>query len=151
MLREQQKFILDDGRYVTPGEVAKEIRSSVSGARARLKKSSDPKYVFRKGRKSPYSKSKRRLKTFELSDGSVMTADDVSNKYNIELRVARSRLSSGIRDIDKLKKPVRPHKKSNKYLNKKFEYKKDYKPSKEMEKRMFYDPLGHWKLINKYI
>lgn len=94
----EEIFTLDDGQKITAKELAKKLRMSNPGARARLLASTDPKVVFRKkGQNTPAKKVKP--------------------------------------PPQRKPKPVE----------------KPEKVNKEVQKRMYFDTLGHWALINKWI
>jgi len=57
-----------------------------------------------------------KTKKFELSDGSVMDAREIVEKYNVPLGTTRTRLSNGVRDVEVLSKQPLSHK-QNKYRN----------------------------------
>ncbi len=84
-----------------------------------------------------------KCKEFELSDGTTHTARTIADKYNVPLGTTRTRLSTGVRDIEVLKKPPAKHK-QNKYRNKDAD--SSYVPvetvTARVAKRNYYDPLS---------
>jgi len=97
----KELFTLDDGRQITVKQLAKELRISNSGARGRLKQSTDPDVVFRKVGKYIVTSNKQKRKP------------------------AFKKVESTTKESTKI--------------------------TKEVQKRMYFDPLGHWALINKWI
>lgn len=143
--RPEKLFKLDDGRWVTPSDVAKVIGMSNSGARNRLKQSTDPEYVFRKH--NTYITFPN-TKKYRCSDGKSRTLMDASLEFGVPASVLKSRIKrkykAGVKviDIELLKAPLREKPKMN--------TKDEGRPSEKMIKdRMYFDPDGHWALINK--
>jgi hypothetical protein len=86
---------------------------------------------------------KYKCKEFKLSDGTVMTARGIVAKYDVPLGTTRTRLSSGVRDINRLNKPPLPHKRNRLGdPSKKHVIKKEYKVSEIIKGRNFFDPLS---------
>jgi len=133
-----KKYRLTDGSYVTAKEVANKIGCSDALARSRLSRYIDPKNVFMpkntKSNKASEPK-KKKLKYYLLNNGESVTAIDVADKANISITQARKRLNKHKDpDIVFLKQEAKTEDNSLKMRN--------------IKTRMFYDPQGHWKLLN---
>jgi hypothetical protein len=123
-------FKLDDGRVLTTADVSKILNCSQSTAYARLTKSTDPARVLRTLHKSP-----KGGRIYTLDDGSKWTARQVAKHTGVAKSTASTRLSMYTEPekvLCSLKCQV-----------------VDVSDAKICETRMFFDPLGHWALINK--
>ena len=99
----EKVYTLDDGTKMTPSELAKELQMSRPGARCRLEKYKD-RVTLLKPVNGHRPHRVYKCKSYTLSDGTRQTARDLVKKYGVPLGTIRNRLSTGITDIDKLKK-----------------------------------------------
>ncbi|MCS5590512.1 MAG: hypothetical protein NZ824_11155 [Candidatus Thioglobus sp.] len=125
-------YTLDDGSTWTVKEAAAKLECTNSTAYARLTSSTDPKRVFR-----PINRDKDTygMKVYTLDDGTQWTARQVAKHAGIAKSTASTRLSV-YTDPAKVLCPCK-----SKQV--------DMRNAKICETRMFFDPLGHWALINK--
>jgi hypothetical protein len=128
-----RQWTLDDGTTWTTKALGEAVGCSASSAYHRLNKSSDPTYVLR-----PLEDVKRvnGYRIYVLDDGSEWTSRMVAEKTGCLLSTAATRLSC-YTDVDKIMAPP---------LKKLF---KDRMENNAMKNRMYFDPLGHWKLLNR--
>ncbi len=131
-----KKFTLDDGTKITPNELAAKVRISNAAARGRLEKSTNPKILFRKAGKRI---KKRELMKYRCSDGKLRTARDAAKEFGLGLSTMSNRMSRGILNVEDLSRPSGRSK--NGEMSKVV--------SEIVKQRMFFDPDGHWALINK--
>jgi len=83
-------------------------------------------------------------KTYDLSDGTVLTAREVASKYDVPLSTTRTRLSNGITDIEVLNKAPMPHK-QNRWKNASKpipEYMVGETVKQRRQRRNFNDPMS---------
>ncbi len=137
-----KEFTLSDGSVWTARQLAFEIGLTQTACRYRLCKSSNVDEVMR----SKYSlKSKPhkpiKCKQFELSDGSIMTADECSLKWSIHKSTMYARLMRNITDVDLLsQKPKNTaNRNSNGYVEMTFQPKAVKSLIKE---RNYFDPMS---------
>jgi len=124
---------LDDGSTWTSKEVAKLIDCSASNAYSRLMVSTDPAYVLR-----PMDKAKKKdgKRVYVLDDGSEWTYEMVAVHTGCGSSTAATRLSL-YTDIKRVLAP--PLKRAQ----------EEKRARIAMADRMYFDPLGHWKLLNR--
>ena len=132
-------YTLSDGSQWTAASLAGELDLDVTTARSRLNSSENPEVVLApKGSRNGVIKGKS--KAFSLSDGSELTTAELSEKFGIPKGAISNRLSRGIRDIERLSKPVGVHA-------------TEFRPGKDLEesmnKRNFNDEMS--RLILKTI
>jgi hypothetical protein len=134
MERKRKEWKLDDGSIWTTKSLSELVGCSLSSAYHRLSKTKDPVYVLR-----PIDKVKRvkGYKLYKLDDGSEWTAKQVAEFTGCPRSTASTRLSYYTDPAKVLAPPIR------KPLH-------DKNLNKQMKKRMFFDPEGHWKLINSF-
>ncbi len=131
----EAKWTLDDGTITTTIEVAEKLGTNIGTAYSRLKRSKDPKVVYKPLPEYRFTNGKRE-KLYTLDDGSKWTAREVAKAVGCKRGTASSRLCTMTDPAKVLEKPSNLK-----------------KPSKAIEKiikeRMYFDPLGHWKLLMK--
>jgi len=129
-----KEYTLDDGSVWTIETAAERLGCHKSSAYARLNNSTDPDRVFR-----PINKEKcgYGYKLYTLDDGTKWTASMVAEHSGVTRGTASTRLSC-YTDPEKVLCPPK-----NKQADK--------TPVNAAKQRMYYDPLGHWALINKHI
>ena len=125
-------FTLDDGTKTTSTELAKKLGCTQGTAYGRLMSSSDPAKVFR-----PVNATNRGA-VYVLDDGSEWTTAKLAKHLDVKKTTAGARLANS-RDPARVLAPV---KRNDVDLHK-------HRISSAMKQRMFFDPLGHWKLLNK--
>jgi hypothetical protein len=130
----RREWKLDDGSVWTTKSLSELVGCSVSSAYHRLMKTSNPEYVLR-----PVESVKRikGYKVYRLDDGSEWTAKQVATHTGCLHSTASTRLSC-YTDPDKVLAPPVRNPLHDKRLN------------EQMKSRMFFDPEGHWKLINSF-
>ncbi len=116
-------FTLDDGTKITSTQLSNKVGCTQGTAYGRLMSSSDPAKVFR-----PVNATNRGA-VYVLDDGSEWTTAKLAKHLDVKKTTAGARLANS-RD------PARVD------LHK-------HRISSAMKQRMFFDPLGHWKLLNK--
>ena len=133
-------YTLDDGTTTTVEDMVKELNWASSTCYARLQDSTDPSRVYRS--LSPTRKDSRI--EYTLDDGSVWTAvtlaEHLALKYNAECKstTAGGRLCTMDGDSKRILAPLREG------------YTEESKSVKKLiGDRMFFDPLGHWALLNR--
>jgi len=137
--RKRKLWTLDDGRQLSCYDLMKEIGCVYSTAFARLSKSTDPKYIFRERQETQGGK------VYTLDDGSKWTVNGLADHLDCLRTTAGVRLSSS-NSAERVLKPVVTERRGSEYnVN---EYNSKVIKAR-IAKRMFFDPLGHWKLINK--
>jgi hypothetical protein len=97
-------YILSDGSQWTARQLADKLDLTTTACRYRLDQSHDIKHVMRENHKPSGRKRGSGCKTYELSDGSVMSATAIAKSMNIHPSTIHARLSRGIRDVHKLSK-----------------------------------------------
>jgi len=127
-----REWTLDDGSVHTVRSVMSIVGCSQGTAYARLSKSTDNKHILRPREKHKIHGGQR---VYILDDGSGWTSRRVAEVTGCSPSTASTRLSC-YSDAEHVLAP--PKDKVNKELSVK----------KHMQERMFFDPLGHWKLIN---
>ncbi len=137
-----EEYQLSDGSWWTARQLAFELGLTQTACRYRLRISSDVAEVMR----SKYSlKSKPnepvKCKRFELSDGSVMTADECALKWDIHKSTMYARLMRGVADVDLLsQKPKNTANRNSKgYVGMPFQPKAAKSLIKE---RNYFDPMS---------
>lgn len=126
-------WTLSDGTTTTTREVADRLGCGMRTAYSRLEKSKDPDVIYKPMPKYRYTDGHREM-VYTLRDGSRWTAREVAKWTGCSLNVCSTRLSVSTDP--------------SKVLAKKDLSKKEFNPNKSLIKeRMYYDPLGHWKLI----
>lgn len=126
------EWTLDDGSVWNTDNLSKLIGITRSSAYYRLNRSSDPNEVFKpKGE----VKSSNGLKLYTLDDGSKWTAEEVVKHTGCKKSTVATRLTV-YTDPKKVLAP--PFSDSTRCRE----------VSDTTKQRMFYDPLGHWKLLN---
>jgi len=133
-------YTLDDGSTTTVEDMVKELNWAKSTCWSRLQSSTDPSKVYKK--LSPTRKDSRI--EYTLDDGSRWTAETLAaylaKKYNTTCKstTAGGRLCTMKGNSKKIFSPLREGRDE--------EYNK---VSKMIKDRMYFDPLGHWALLNK--
>lgn len=97
-------YILSDGSQWTARQLADKLDLTTTACRYRLDQSHDIKRVMREHHKPSGRKRGSGSKTYELSDGSVMSATAIAKSMNIHPSTIHARLSRGIRDVLELSK-----------------------------------------------
>jgi len=126
------EFTLDDGTVITTNQLSEQLGCSVSTAYARLMASKDPKLVYRK-----VNKTHKGGRFYTLDDGTKWNAASLSEALSIPMSTAATRLSC-YTDPKKVLAPR--HTKTRK---------KEKSVPSIIKQRMYFDPDGFWKLINK--
>ena len=137
-----QEYHLSDGSIWTARQLAFELGITQTACRCRLNKSNDVAVVMR----SKYSlKSKPnkpyQCKQFLLSDGSKMTAEECSLKWNIHKSTMYARLMRNITDVDLLSQKPKStvNKLSNGYVKMSFQPKA---VRNVIQERNYFDPMS---------
>lgn len=130
-----QVFTLDDGTQYNANQLAEVLGCTHSSARRRLKMSSDPKVIL-----APCQPPGG--KEYVLDDGTRLNV-----KKLIEMVPGLKRTTAATRlaytsDPKKIFKPALTH--SDDYVAA-----LERELQREIESRMYYDPDGHWSLLNK--
>ena len=102
-----KEYTLSDGSVWTANKLAKRLNLTETACRYRLENSSDYDWVMRF---TNIRKPKRKYvcKKFTLSDGTLMGAEEIAKRFDINTSTMYARLLRGIRDVDKLaKKPTK--------------------------------------------
>jgi len=128
----RREWTLDDGSVWNTENLSKLVGITSSSAYYRLNHSSDPNEVLK-----PKSevKSSNGLKIYTLDDGSKWTAEEVVKHTGCKKSTVATRLTV-YTDPEKVLAPPLSATTIGKTV------------SETIKKRMFYDPLGHWKLLN---
>jgi len=124
-------FILDDGTTITSLELSKKLDCPKSTAYARLAKTTDPKKIYKK-----VNHCEKGGRTYTLDDGSQWNSRTLAEYIGIGISTASSRLSLHS-DPKKVLAPAKVKKPKEKTVD------------KIIKERMYFDPLGHWGIINK--
>ena len=103
MTRPATLFTLDDGTEITSRELSEKVNITQATARRRLEKSTDPAFVFRP-RQEQYATPNH--KTYELTNGRIMTARQIAEEAGLVVRNVSRRLAKGVRDYEVLTRPV---------------------------------------------
>jgi len=123
---------LSDGSHVTAADVAAKVGCNISTARCRLTRSKDVDVVYRSMQVTGSHK------TYHLEDGSKWTIPELIKETDLSKNALTVRLHKS-RDPAVILK----HKDDNGSIV------QQVRVSEAIKKRMFFDPLGHWKLLNK--
>ncbi|MCS5588910.1 MAG: hypothetical protein NZ824_02970 [Candidatus Thioglobus sp.] len=142
MNKKTKIYTLDDGTTTTVEQMVKELNWAKSTCHSRLTSSTDPSRVYRS--LSPTRKDSRI--EYTLDDGSKWTAvtlaDFLAEKYNTKCKTttAGGRLCTMDGNSKKIFSPLR-----------KSQFNSDESKSvkKMVNKRMYFDVLGHWALLNR--
>lgn len=126
-------YTLIDGTEVTALGLVEKTGVTIGTARARLNRSKDPEYVFKKSLKV------RDEVIYTLDDGSEWRVYDVMNVTSMSEATCKARLVKHTDPEIVLKhRNVVDDAESC-----------EGKITDKMRERMFFDPLGHWALLNK--
>ena len=142
----EKKYELDDGSLVSAADVAKKVGLSQQTARSRLKRYTNPADIFRPAR--TYSTQHSAL-SMMCSDGVARTPRQVEKEFGTPTQLVSTRMRrlrvKGVEVAD-LKHLIRETQRKPRD-----DHEADVpKPSmKILKDRMFFDPDGHWKLLNK--
>lgn len=128
-------FTLDDGTKVDVPQLSKELGCRESTAYQRLCNYTDPKKVYR-----PVSHSPAGGRLYTLDDGTQWSAAMVAKEVGIPQSTASTRLSMHSDPRKVLAPPKKKADESQIKSNERF-----------IKNRMYFDPLGHWSLINKFV
>jgi hypothetical protein len=126
-------FTLDDGTKITSTELSKKVGCTQGTAYGRLVSSSDPAKVFR-----PVNATNKGA-VYVLDDGSEWTTAKLAKHLDVMKATAAARLANS-KDHKRVLAPVKRNE---------IDERNHKKVSADMKKRMYFDPLGHWKLLNK--
>ena len=124
-------FTLDDGTKITSTELAKKLGCTQGTAYGRLMSSSDPVKLSR-----PITPTNRGA-VYVLDDGSEWTTAQLAKHLDVMKTTAGARLANS-RDPTRVLAPVKRNDVDQ----------RQHRISSAMKERMYFDPLGHWKLIN---
>ena len=130
--KKQKEWTLDDGSVWTVISLMKRINCAHSTAYSRLTKSTLAKHVLRICEKN---KDAYGYKVYTLDDGSNWTASMVAKHTGVAKSTASTRLSC-YTDPEKVLAPPKYQAVNKRMQN-------------ATLTRMYYDPLGHWALLNK--
>jgi hypothetical protein len=130
-----KEWVLSDNSVWTAMQVANYVGINNSSAYHRLRKSTDRATVLRKAENVKRLGGKR---LYILDDGSEWTSNMVANHTGCLLSTASTRLSTYTDPAKVLAPPL--------YYNT-----KDKTVTASVRERMYYDPLGHWALLNKVL
>jgi hypothetical protein len=86
-------------------------------------------------------------KKYEIEGGRWVTVSELAKELGQDKGLVAMRLSRGIKELKKLKKPRNKYK--QRFKNKVADGTKAHTQhiSEAIKGRMYFDPLGHWKLI----
>ena len=138
-----QEYHLSDGSIWTARQLAFELGITQTACRCRLIKSNDvavvmrAKYSLKSKPNKPYE-----CKKFELSDGSIMTAEECAIRWNINKSTMYARLTQRrVRDVKLLSQPPKntANKSSHGYVKTVFQPKEVRDVIKE---RNYFDPMS---------
>ena len=124
-------FTLDDGTKITSTELSKKVGCTQGTAYGRLSSSSDPAKVFR-----PVNATNKGA-VYVLDDGSEWTTAKLAKHLDVMKATAAARLANS-KDHKRVLAPVKRNDVDQ----------RQHRISSAMKERMYFDPLGHWKLIN---
>ena len=130
--KKYKEWTLDDGSVWTVISLMNKIGCAHTTAYARLVKSSLAKQVLRPCEKN---KDAYGYKVYTLDDGSEWTASMVAKHSGVAKSTASTRLSC-YTNPEKVLAPPKAQVVNKRMFN-------------ATKTRMYYDPLGHWALINK--
>ena len=132
--KSEREWVLDDGSEWTVKDLSKLLGCTISSAYYRLQKSNEASVVLK-----PIERIEKRdgLKVYYLDDGSGWTAKEVAEKTGCLSSTASTRLSCFTDPNKVLASPLRDRQA------------KERSVKARVNNRMFSDPLGHWKLINR--
>jgi hypothetical protein len=130
-----KEWVLSDNSKWTAMQVANYVGIGHSSAYHRLSKSADRDIVLRKAENVKRLGGKR---LYILDDGSEWTSTMVANHTGCLLSTASTRLGTYTDPAKVLAPP--PY-----YVT------KGRTVSAAIKERMYYDPLGHWALLNKHV
>lgn len=128
--RKVKIWTLDDGSKYTTEEVMSKVGCVYSTAFARLVRSSNPEKIFKS---KAFTRSGR---TYTLDDGSQWTTLGLAKHLGIKRSLAGTRLSLWTDPERVMQDPKRVNV-------------EDRAIKAIQSERMFFDPIGHWALINK--
>ena len=126
-------FTLDDGTELTSSDLAEKVGCTQGTAYGRLVSSSDPAKVFR-----PVNATNKGA-VYVLDDGSEWTTAKLAKHLDVMKATAAARLANS-KDHKRVLAPVKRNE---------IDERNHRKVSAAMKERMYFDPLGHWKLLNK--
>ena len=129
------QYTLSDGSSITAMQLADKVGISTSAARYRLSKSANVNKLFKN--KNHLSPNKGKYKIHHLDDGTTWTVKELVSELGVSLSCASNRLCSSSKAAYVLQ-PKRI-----------FDSPLKAKITKRVQNSMFFDPLGHWALINK--
>jgi len=130
-----REWVLSDNSVWTAMQVANYVGINNSSAYHRLRNSTDKAVVLRKPENVKRLGGKR---LYILDDGSEWTSTMVANHTGCLLSTASTRLSTYTDPTHVLAPPLHP-------------ITKDRTVTASVKERMYYDPLGHWALLNKHV
>ena len=128
-----REWVLSDNTTWTTIQVAEYVGISHSSAYHRLNKSLDIDTVLRQPENVKRFGGKR---LYVLDDGSEWTSTMVANHTGCLMSTASTRLSTYTDPTRVLAPPLH-------------QVTKDKTVTASVKERMYYDPLGHWALLNK--
>jgi hypothetical protein len=123
---------LSDGTHVTAADIAEKVGCSISTARCRLTRSKEVEVVYRSMQVTGSHK------TYRLDDGSKWTIPEMVAETGLSKNALTVRLHKS-KDPNIVLKP----KDSNGSVI------QGARISEAIKQSMYFDPLGHWKLLNK--
>lgn len=129
----EKQWTLSDGTITTTVDVSKRLGCSMSTAYARLNRTNNPDIIYKPMPKYRITDGHKEM-VYTLRDGSNWTAREVAKEVGCKIGTASARLCTSTDPTRVLAK-----------------IKKEEPPSKSMQEiikdRMYFDPLGHWKLL----
>jgi Zn-dependent peptidase ImmA (M78 family) len=131
------EYTLSDGSAITAMQLAYKVGISTSAARYRLSKSTNVDELFKS--KKHLSPKKGKYKIYRLDDGTTWTVKDLVSKLGVSPSCASNRLCSS----NKAEYVLQPKRVFNSPLK--------AEVTKRVQNSMFFDPLGHWALLNKHV
>ncbi len=128
-----REYVLDDGSVWTVPKLMLYLNCAHGTAYHRLGKTDKASYVLRK---KEVNKSTSGLRLYVLDDGSEWTSQMVARHTGCKPSTASTRLSCYTDPKKVLKDP-------------KVYERREIAVKEAIKERMYYDPLGHWALLNK--
>jgi len=106
--KQSKQYELSDGSLWTANELGEHLNLTSTAARYRLNQTSDAEVVLRERHINTVRKKKKyKCRTFKLSDDTVLNAEQISKRFDVNTSTMYARLLRGIRDINVLgKKPT---------------------------------------------
>lgn len=136
----RREFSLDDGTVLTVDDMVEKTGWARGTCYARLSKWTNPLKVFKA------LSSTQRGRLYVLDDGSEWTSQSLAEFLDCKVSTAGTRLSMMKGESKRILAPVRG---GTSYYDARANNSTEVQ--KRVRGRMWYDPLGHWELLNKVL